>query len=258
MTQPFHFGSATRPVFGIRHDASPARDAVLACAPLLQEALRSHRALWALGEALAAQGVSTLRFDWYGSGDSGGAGGDMAFEGMLDDLGAAIAQCPMRPRLLALRSASLPVLAHAVASTRPVRVVLWDPLLSGGEVVAGWRRHHEQQLHEVGRYHGAAPPAGEDELLGFEVAPALLQALASLELEDARLPPGSTLVLATWQASPALERFAVRQQEAGVVVDWLRLDPEEQPRWEDPHVFEHQVFPRRGVARLAQHVADVG
>lgn len=255
MTFPFQFGHAERPLFGIRHDAAAERDVVLACAPLLQEALRSHRALWALGEALAAQGITTLRFDWYGSGDSGGRGRDVVFDGLLADLEAATALCGTPPRMLALRTASLPVVAHASAQARPVRLVLWDPLLSGRDVVARWRHQHWQQLHEVGRYHGRAPRAGADELLGFEVAPALLQALSLLELEDARLPAGSTLLLVAWESSPALERFAARQAAAGVAVEWLRLDADEQPRWEDPHVFEHQVFPRRGVAHLARHLA---
>jgi len=255
MIVPFHFGNPQRQLFGIRHDAATPRDQVLACAPLLQEAMRTHRALWALAEALAVQGVSTLRFDWYGSGDSGGRGADLAFDGMLEDLDAATGQCEAPPRLLALRTASLPVLAHATARGRPVRLVLWDPLLSGADVVATWRRQHAQQLHAVGRYHGVPPAPGPQELLGFEVAPSLLQALSLLDFADAALPTGSTLLLAVWGVSASLERFAARQQSAGVAVEWLRLEAGDAPRWDDPHVFEHQVFPRRDVASLARQLA---
>ena len=261
MTLPLFFGEPERRLYGMHHRARAVRGHMLICAPLLQEGLRCHRALWALAEALAAAGVSTLRFDWYGSGDSAGESAELTLQGMLEDMVAAHAEVSSddlshsRCRLFALRGAALPLLAYVRTQAVPARVVLWDPVLVGDELAADWRRQHGWQLSSAGRFLRGAAAAESDELLGFDVNEQLLGRLARLDALHMELPAGSEVLLATWDFLPSHRQFVESQQQMGVRVDVVMLDPEDRIDWQDPHAFELQAYPRRSVARLAAWLA---
>lgn len=262
MTQPFHFGDPGRTLFGMRHPAATTpHAAMLVCAPLLQDGIRCHRSLWALAEALALAGTEVLRFDWFGSGDSGGDHVDIGLDGLLADLRVARAFLDTAPgglpvRILAYRSAALPVLAHlAGPSVEPVDLVLWDPQLVGRATVSEWRRQHVMQVRETGRYPRGGVVAERNELLGFDVDPAFLDALAGVDATGIRLPAGSRVLVAAWEQGEDLRRFIATQRAAGVTVEEVSLDPADCPAWLEPKVFEHQAFPRRSVAGLARHLA---
>ena len=263
MPEAFHFGAPSRALLGLRHPPStPARGALLACMPLLQEGIRCQRALWSLSEALAAAGVDVLRFDWYGSGDSSGETRALTVAGMVDDIAAAetflrgSAPAP-QPRLLALRSAALPLLLYASRGRGAVDMVLWAPVLDGRALVAAWREQHRRQLHATGRFPRAGTEAGDDELLGFVLDPALPAGIEALDGHDLLLPAGSRLLVVQWPGSPVDVRFLAAQRAAGVQVDCLELDTPDEPDWEDPDGFEAQLFPRRAVTQLAGTLAGV-
>lgn len=261
MPEAFFFGTPRRPLLGLRHaPAAPARGAVLVCAPLLQDGIRCQRALWSLAEALAAAGVEVLRFDWHGSGDSPGSSHELRFAGLVDDVAAAAAflsaSAPgARMRLLALREAALPLLAHAAGAGEPVDVVLWAPVLDGRGLVDGWRRQHGHQLHAAGRFLSKDAGGGDDELLGFVLDPALPAELAALDGGRLALPHGSRLAIAHWPGAPVEAGFVQLQRAAGVEVEVVALEGVDEPAWDDPGQFELQLFPRRAVNRLASHLA---
>jgi uncharacterized protein len=263
MSAPFFFGSPGRSLYGLLHAcegayaASP--QALLMCAPLLQDGIRSHRALWALAQAVGEHGVPTLTFDWYGTGDSAGADTALSLPGMLDDLEHASRELLRRGEVtqlqwLALRSAALPLLAFLERGTDPVEVVLWDPQLDGARLVSEWREQHRQQLHESGRYVNVRHESDAGELLGFGVDDALLSALSSLDAASLRLPHGSHVRMAVWEMDEELDRFAREQRVNGVSVEAVLLDEGERPEWTEPSRFGGQVFPRRAVAQLAQRM----
>ncbi len=260
---PFLFGAAERRLFGLLH-AHPGHDvrdkAMVLCAPLLQEGIRAHRALWAVAESLAAAGGNALCFDWYGTGNSSGEDDELCLAGMMADLEAAQAALSAqhgadRLTWLALRSAALPMLTYLSQRSQPVDVVLWDPQLAGTAVVESWRRQHLAQLYESGRYPHARHDPDANDLLGFRVDAALLAALASLDATAIALPRGSRVRLMLWQRDDDIERFVRTQHGNGVAVDVFDLDASDRPGWEDPKQFGAQVYPRRSVAQLARHLA---
>ncbi|QOY61992.1 hypothetical protein INQ40_08490 [Lysobacter sp. H21R4] len=256
MMDAFYFGETRRPLFGVLHrPARPIRSPLLMCPPLLQDGIRSHRVLRAIAEGLAGAGAHVMRFDWYGTGDSGGATGELTLAGLLLDLGEALAM--LRPlagragcRWLALRSGAIPLLAHASTQFEPVDLVLWDPTLSGEQLVGEWSKQHRKQLLEAGRYptgHGIAQP---DELLGFAVDPGLLSAIATFDAGQVTLPAGSRVTMAAWKPGPAHEGFVERLRSTGVAVECRTFEVDDRPCFEDPHRFETQAYPRRSAAQL--------
>jgi hypothetical protein len=263
MSAPFFFGSPGRSLFGLLHareEAIPAsQHALLLCAPLLQDGIRSHRALWSLAQTVGEFGIPALTFDWYGTGDSGGEDGELSLPGMLDDLDRACAEVLRRGEVasvqfLALRSAALPLMAALERRVDAVDIVLWDPQLDGAKLVASWKAQHRQQLHESGRYVNVAHESDAGELLGFGVSDALLDALSGLDAAHIRLPSGSRVRMAVWEMDEDLDRFAREQRAGGVSVEAVLLDEGERPEWNVPSRFDGQVFPRRAVAQLAQRM----
>lgn len=261
MMQAFFFGPAERALFGALHTA-PGNPGgrVLVCAPLLQEGVRLHRALWALAEALAQAGLEVLRFDWSGTGDSDGDLVSATFDAWLNDV--RIAESTLRGpsnervRVLAPRSAALPVLAQLARAGQPVDVVLWDPCLSGADIVRDWRRIDRVQFDGAGRYTQGHPEPGANELSGFEVGAGLVASIEALDARELALPAGSRLLVAAWDLAP-LERFIAANRQSGNAVELLAFDNTERPAWDDATVLESQAFPRRSVSQLAQAISGV-
>jgi len=83
------FSAAGEPLLGIvAHPDSPADCGVLILVGGPQYRIGSHRQFLLLSRSLAAEGYPSLRFDYRGMGDSGGAMRD--FEAVSEDVGAAI------------------------------------------------------------------------------------------------------------------------------------------------------------------------
>src|SRR4051812_19656384 len=72
---PVHFGEPAAPLFGMYHAgraAASRRCGVVLCNPIGDDLVRAHRTLRHLAERLAEAGFPVLRFDFHGTGDSGG------------------------------------------------------------------------------------------------------------------------------------------------------------------------------------------
>lgn len=262
MIEPLYFGEPQRSLFGALHRARRSqRRPMLMCTPLLQDGIRSHRVLRVIAEGLAEAGVDTLRFDWYGSGDSAGDSGELSLPGLLLDLREANALLGSvvggaRPRGFALRSSAVPLLLHAAGQTEPAELILWDPCLLGHELVADWRGQHSQQLEKAGRYPGGHAEPSPDDLLGFDVRPGLLASIDSFDGRYFPLPPGSRVLMAVWEFRPEHERFVDSLRGAGTAVEWRTLEIDDRPSFDDPNRFESQALPRRSAAQLVRWLTD--
>ncbi len=141
---PFFFGSSKRPLFGMHHPprGGPSRDsAVLLCPPIGQEYMRTHRAFRQLALQLTREGFHVLRFDYFGTGDSGGFSHEATVTEWRDNVAEAVDElrdtaAVTRVDLVGLRLGA--ALAAQVAAARDdVRLaVLWDPVVSGGDYLS--------------------------------------------------------------------------------------------------------------------------
>ena len=186
--QPFYFGSSQKPLFGIYHapEMESGRPAgVVLCHPLGHEYLRAHRSFRNLAVALARRGFHVLRFDYFGSGDSGGDTEEVTIGQCLVDLESAIEElketaCIAKVSLIGLRfGATLATLA--AARRRDIdRLVLWDPALDGRAYIDELATLQHNWLQDR---LGAIPPSlGDVELIGFALTDAVRRELQATML----------------------------------------------------------------------------
>lgn len=136
---PFFFGQSYRRIFGLYHPPAanrPVRGAVVLCQPLGTEFINAHRAMRQLAIMLSDAGFHTLRFDYYGTGDSEGESQTITADDLVKDIGLAIDElCSIgdcaRVRIVGLRlGASLAAIATALFPDRVEALVLLDPVVS--------------------------------------------------------------------------------------------------------------------------------
>jgi pimeloyl-ACP methyl ester carboxylesterase len=184
---PCEFGPGGQGLLGLYHPprASVARDAaVLLCAPIGQEYMRTHRAVRTLALQLADAGSHVLRFDYLGTGDSAGEITDASAATWAGNIGSALVELAdisgaSQLTLLGLRSgALLAALADSLALVQAQRLVLWDPVVRGADYLATLQQLHAQMAVAV----RPVPPVASNELVGFPYPIALREELAGLDL----------------------------------------------------------------------------
>lgn len=221
---PFIFGPTNHRLFGIFHEAQApvAGRSVLLCSPFGQEAIRAQRIYRVLAERLAREGCDVLRFDFYGTGDSGGDDEAFDLEGAGRDLQLALDELHRRTgraRATVVGSrlgGSVAVLVAGPLAGQLMRLVMWDPIVAGGDYLQTLRLKHVETLEDDFEIHDAAwrrtleqdPSSFTDEAIGFGISPALRAQVA--RLDPRRLP-----------VPAALDLHIVARAEDAPVATWL-------------------------------------
>ena len=195
---PFFFGTSDRPLFGVYHPpkAKQARKSgIVLCYPMGQEYMRAHRAFRQLAMGLQRAGFHVLRFDYSGTGDSGGDGLSGTVARWTEDVATAIDELKetaevSRVSLVGLRlGASLAALAAASRDDVDC-VVMWDPVVSGKSYLE--ELMPAPALAEAGEAAAPAPGPGETlGIMGFPVTPVLRGELERFTLFEVAAPAGS-------------------------------------------------------------------
>ena len=173
------------------------------CHPWGAEYIHAYRAMRQLAKMLAANGIHTLRFDYFGTGDSAGSttAGDLggwqtdiqsAIEELKDTTGAA------RVSLVGLRlGATLAANVAARAGSAVNSLVLWDPVVSGAEYLA--ELFHASRRGWLRLKSPATLPAeegGGHEIMGFPLTELMAKDVRLLDLAAlAPALPQRTLVV---------------------------------------------------------------
>lgn len=171
---PFYFGAGQHRLFGIYEPAvagSPGKRAAVLCYPWGAEYVHAHRTMRHLAVRLSAAGFHTLRFDYFGTGDSAGEMADADLDGWESDVELAIEELKdmggvARVDLIGLRVGAS--IAAKVAARRPEEVnalVLWDPVVSGREHLQGLLAAHQPKERRPD-----LPLAGPEHALQQQVA----------------------------------------------------------------------------------------
>jgi alpha-beta hydrolase superfamily lysophospholipase len=205
--QAIHFGAPTRPLFGFYHPPleNVARRAagVVLCNPLGTDHTRSERTYRHLAESLAVAGFACLRFDFFGTGDSGG---DLQSPDLVRswdaDIGFAVDELRRRSgvqamALVGLRLGATLAFLHAAERGDIDSLVLWSPCTSGAAFVAEVSKLHKIYLRIEPQMAEAPPPRTDgEEALGTFLPRPLVDDLSQVDLLQAqRRPARRTLVI---------------------------------------------------------------
>lgn len=223
---PFRFGPAQRELFCAFHGpAAPTSQPVrvLLCSPFGQEAVRAHRLYRVIAERLSRAGLAVLRFDYYGTGDSGGEESDADLPSWTRDVLAADAElkrrAPEHARSVwvgAGLGATLAAFASTRAPDKPGHLVLWDPVADGGVYLEHLRAQHNDWLR---RSHGVPASslrfATADELLGFPLSPLLRTQIEAIRPSLYTAAATGALTLLSSQGHEGAARVAATLGAAG-------------------------------------------
>lgn len=190
----FFFGSGQRRLFGIYEPSRRARSrpaAALLCHPWGAEYLHAHKSMRVLANMLAEAGVDTLRFDYYATGDSGGADGDGDLAGWRQDVLTAAEELTslsgaQRITVIGMRlGGALAMTAASDLGKQVERVVLWDPVVNGAHYIDQLFEECRQQPIDIKEpVPRPASKGGGHEVLGFPLTARLGEELSRLSLAD--------------------------------------------------------------------------
>jgi len=225
---PCYFGDADRPLFGVYHPPVSQRwpvSAVLCCPPVGQEYMRVHRDLVRLARRLSSTGHHVLRFDYYGTGDSSGETGEghagqwrrdvrVAADELKDLSGAE------RVSAVGMRFGAILALDAMRDEDGVADLVLWDPVVSGGEYLRELESLHERLREAYRRSHVTPDEASRDDLVGFPFPAQLRASIREAgSLLEARFRAARVLVIAS-EPRPDYERLCNAIGEQDIAVDY--------------------------------------
>lgn len=237
---PFYFGNE-EPLFGLAYaplSAAERERAVLLCAPIGWEYMRTHWALRNLARQLSEDGFHVLRFDYFGTGDSSGATGSGNVKRWLDDIDRAAAELlhiaqAKHLTVVGVRLGAT-LAAHAVErGLNADQLVLWDPIDDGAAFIASLERMNDDSLT---RRRGArpSPDVVGDDLLGFPFPESLRRELRGLSLRDVRLVDRDVRII--WSSAELSAAELPRQWRDELVPD--------EGAWSDVSAAQAALLPR--------------
>ncbi|MEZ6088490.1 MAG: alpha/beta hydrolase [Pirellulaceae bacterium] len=185
-----YFGSSQQPLLGIHHPPrlGTSRDhAVLICAPIAHEHLRTHWALRLLAQRLAREGFDVMRFDYTGIGDSYASTEEVdSLHRWVDDVQLATddllaeSGCS-RLSMIGLRFGTVLAMLAARDPLSVDHLILWEPVLDGEDYLRQLRHMHDRMIDLW-----VCPVTTQDddlgeEILGFTYPRALLNEIAAID-----------------------------------------------------------------------------
>lgn len=261
---PFFFGPSERRLFGVydpAHDVEGAtRGGAVICHPWGSEYIYAHRSLRQLAMRLSRSGIETLRFDYFGTGDSAGEMTDADLAGWKGDIEAAIEELTDLTGTKAIALIGLRLGANLAASVAAKRrqvnpLILWDPIVSGKTYLqeCGIAKGDERSLAPLPVVR-ADNVGGGYELDGFPLTRGMAHEFENLDLtEDLADISANTLVILSarmpWLAS--LQRGVKQMSRAHVELELL----EDRSAWvERPETIE--AIPVKVISRIVDWITQ--
>jgi len=232
LNKPLYFGPVAQPLFGMVHRPQGAsrHTGIVLCASWGSEYLRSYRGLRELAQGLSQRGFPVLRFDYGGTGDSGGDGRNIRLHNWVDEL--SLAASTLRAEtgcraiaLLGLRFGAL-LAQEAVASgaVEVQSVALWDAPPSGEVFVANLQQMDlalNEKLAGERRARSQLVPPARDELLGHAWPDGLAADIARLPGLRRDLP--GRVIFVSRDRTPPDSVESIRLPDAGHWSDVARI-----------------------------------
>ena len=219
--EAYFFGESGRQLFGAFHEASGGGEhGVVLAYPGPQEYVQSHYAFRLLATQLAREGLSVLRFDWSGTGDSAGDGDSVSFQQWRDDLQLAVQELKdvsnaRRISIIGFR------LGATIAAITPFKLpmeelVLWEPVIRGhsylDELGSRARRKFGDLLEPPPWWRQGHP----HELLGYPISGAHRTELEALDLSRQSEPAARRTTVITHKITSQHQVFIENLKDRGI------------------------------------------
>jgi len=198
----FFFGR-DESLYGLYHAAPGASDKipVLICPPIGYEYTLCQYFLHLLAENLAVVGVPSMRFDFFGTGDSCGRDVEATFTRWREDLRAAFDELVVQSgtktvRVLCFRLNTI-LAFHALSDCPVDRWVCWDPVTRGKrhyQELQRMTRDKAQQLLIVRNLRVPRRIREAEELAGVTFSRSAIDELTMMELDRGDIPDGADVV----------------------------------------------------------------
>lgn len=244
--EPVRLGEDEGALAGLFQAASGLDQAVLICPPFGQEAIRAQRSLRVVAERLARQGIPSLRFDYFGTGDSPGEDGVGHLGRWQQDI--IIADSWLRKLSgchniiwLGLRLGGTLALQAATQHPdlpQPARIVLWEPVLDGRHYLAHLARMHEFWTRQANV---------TTEALGFLLTTRIRRHIVQILPDSLTPPPGSQIDLLAHAQLRGRERFLAHARHRARVND---IPLSSTIEWTSNTALESQWVPDEALAAL--------
>jgi alpha-beta hydrolase superfamily lysophospholipase len=224
---PFYFGTTIDPIFGWYH--APVNDGqrrlgMVICPPLGHEYVHAHRSLRHLADHFAVAGIATLRFDYQGTGDSGGVDEDPdRLSAWLNSIRAAIHVLRTdygceQVGLAGLRMGG--TLAAKIASETDLAcLVAWAPCTQGRHYV---REMKALQLTGEVSSSNISATNNEIESAGFILTKHTIEDLGKLKLQNI-LPRSTPILVITRDDLAEDQNLKDAWSGHGLQVEFLKL-----------------------------------
>jgi uncharacterized protein len=193
LSQSQLYGFLTRPV-----SDAPVKQGVVLCNPFGQEAVRTHRLYRVIAERLARIGVASIRFDYYGSGDSDGDDEQplsvaTCIENVLsaDQHLRALTNCTQVSWFGLRFGAIVAAQASRQCKKRPDRLFVWDLIDDGQRWLDQMREEHQVAITDAFMRNVSPANTGDTaqlsvafETQGFLVGAELIETMSKFSMTD--------------------------------------------------------------------------
>ena len=221
-----YFGPSNRRLFGVFDEPAPGRGGELGavlCHPYGADYDSAYRSFRILAARLAKAGVHVLRFDYLGTGDSTGDIEDASVPEWIDNVCTALHELRAvhdlrEVSLVGLRMGATLAALAAVECQIVDRVVLWEPVVDGGEYVRTLRALHRAWLEDELR-EGREALSSDDDVLGYRLTERLRGDFESVSLLSLQKAPAPFAHVVSQTPSSAHEHLTERLRALGAVVE---------------------------------------
>jgi amino acid adenylation domain-containing protein len=214
--EPLHFGPGNG-LYGVMTWPTDTRaeEAVLVCGPVGQESVRTHFVLRSFAKRLAAKGVASMHFDYYGTGDSHGESIQATCARWQEDIAWALAELVRRTGAKRVTAVGVrfgaTLLAQIATRLDVAQLVFWDPVTNGAGYIAAMQKMQHAYARANERFASRRRRTSNGtELLGLTYSSRALAEVRSLVVphDPPRVPVKWLVTSPAGRAKAAFERIA--------------------------------------------------
>jgi Condensation domain len=228
--ESLYFGSDGE-LYGIYYPVAfgkAASTAFLLCGPHGDEAVRSHRLTRSLSNELQKKGIPSLRFDYFGQGDSAGNDAEATLEIWRDNVIAARDELAKRSGCDSVVGAGIRIGANLLLDLGCKGefddLILIDAIRNGQAELEAWRQKNRWMLRDVGKFRfGRFRLYRNDqfeELAGFCYGRSMLEQISAISIDVMSLPKELRIQAVGLGNSDWSSRLQISIESAGDSPEW--------------------------------------